>query len=347
MFFAGGPGRPIPIHDYVQESLADIDSPKQVRAGFAYATSDGLGELCAENGNDWRDDAESKWIIGLDHGLTSIDVLEELDNHPNTEVRVIFPGDGLTRETLNKRPRFHAKLLYLESGSTPDQEHLITTSANMTGSALGRLPTNFEVGLVKSRNSGLSDDEVDTFEDWWDLAWSESVQVTDELIEAYTVAKAAYQDENPGVSEYENTDTVEYASDADHLYLETLKMTAGSRNQLELNQECTRFFSDSGTLPNFVDITCGDFGPDECTLTTRTTDPPFGVEIGLLYLPTEFDYQYSVVHLEKAGIGDSGNPVFEMTIADSHDDVVDDWRNHAESRGGIGETRGGREYGYY
>lgn len=347
MFFAGGPGRPIPIYDYVEESLQDIDEPREVRAGFAYATEDGISDLCTANGDDWRDDVRSKWIIGLDQGITSVGALEDLNDRPDTEVRVIYPGDTLTRETLNRRPRFHAKILFLESDRTSGQEHLITTSANMTGSALGRLPTNYEVGLVKSRGSGLSDDEVETFEDWWELAWSESEPVTADLLDRYEEARSAYRDRNPDVSEYERAETVEYASDAEGLYAETLAMTAGSRNQLELPQDCTGFFSESGTLPANVDIQYGGRTYPDCSLGTRVTDPPFGVEICLLYLPTEFDYQYSVVHLEKVESGSPGNPVFEMTIADTDDDIVDEWRERARRDGVVDETAGGREYGYY
>lgn len=347
MFFAGGPGKPIPIHDYIRESLDEIDNPRRVRAGFAYATSDGISELCTLNDSDWRDQVQSEWIVGLDQGLTQPSALDNLYDQTNAEIRVIYPGDDLTIGALYRRPRFHAKLLFLESESAAEQEHLITTSANMTGSALGKMPTNYEVGLVKSRGSGLSDEEVENFEDWWDLAWSESTPLTPELIETYSEIRTEYQEENPDVGEYESSETVSYASDASNLWIETREMTGGSRNQVEFNEQLSGFFSDSGTLPGSVDIEFQGSAHTDRPLNTRTTDPPYGVSICLLYLPTGHDYQHQVIHLEKRDSSGSGHPVFELTVAEPGDDVVDEWRNQARNRGVLDKTSGGREYGYY
>ena len=39
MFFAGGPGQPVPLHDYIVELLQNIGDLQNVLAGFAYATN--------------------------------------------------------------------------------------------------------------------------------------------------------------------------------------------------------------------------------------------------------------------------------------------------------------------
>lgn len=347
MFFAGGPGRPIPLHDYIHDSLEDIDEPRRVRAGFAYATDDGIDQLCTDNGDDWRDAVSAKWIIGLDQGLTTPSAIENLDSQGDAEVRVLYPGNALTREALTRRPRFHAKLLFLESGQIQGQEHLITTSANMTGSALGSVPTNYEVGLVKSRDSGLSDAEVDEFETWWDLAWSESEPVTDDLIETYAELREEFRDDNPGVSEYEEPESVEYSSEGECMWIETREMTGGSRNQVEFNEELSAFFSDSGVLPGDVDIEFQGQLYSGRPLNTRTTDPPFGVSICLIYLPTGFDYTHKVVHFEKLPSDSATTPRVRLTVAEPGDMEVERWRARSRDAGVIGETAGGREYGYY
>lgn len=124
-------------------------------------------------------------------------------------------------------------------------------------------------------------------------------------------------------------------------------MTGGSRNQVEFNEELSGFFAESGTLPGSVDIKFQGATDRDRPLNTRTTDPPFGVSICLLYLPTGFDYTHKVIHLHRRSEDTSSGPVYELSVASTSDDEFEDLKANARERGMLGETVGGREYGDY
>jgi len=344
MFLTGGPGKPIELGDSIHEAVDDLPTPRHVRTGFAYVTKGGISALCEnEAGDDWRDRASTQWIIGVDQGITEPDALREISDHPDSEVRVLVPGGDLNRDALYRRPRFHAKVAMIESLAAGDA-HLVTTSANMTASALEDRPTNYEVGLVQSTNSGLTDEDVEAFDDWWDSAWERSQEVTEGFLTEYERIRGDYFDRNPDVPEYESSVTVNHASEADHLYIETWAMTGGSGNQIEFNTELSPFID---TRYGQITIILNGATHTDCSVSPRTTDPPFGQEITPLYLPTGNDYTHSVLHFEKLSSSPSGQPQYELTVADPGDDIIDEWRQRAERDGVKSQTGGGREYGYY
>lgn len=344
MLITGGPGRPIGLGEQIHEAIEDINSSKKVRAGFAYATEAGVSSLCEnDSGRDWRDEVRSKWIIGIDQGITEPDALRALDNHRNAEVRVLVPGGDITRQSLYVRPRFHAKVVFIQSEAT-GAAHLINSSANMTASALEDRPTNYEVGTIQSTGSGLTDADVQEFDEWWEHAWSRSQEVTGRLLTTYEDVRDDWFDSNPDIQEFESSESVNHASEAECLFIETRAMTGGSRNQIELSEELSPFIED-----RYGEITIEFDGVTHtgCSVSPRVTDPPFGMNITPVYLPTGYDYTYSYVHLEKLPFGAGEEPIYGLTVADPSDNIVDQWRERADTQGHRDQTGGGREYGYY
>lgn len=344
MFFTGGPGKPIELGDQIHSAIDDVSSPGEVRIGFAYATKSGISSLCVDDsGTDWRNKTASKWMIGLDQGITEPAALRELANHSDTDLRVLIPGGKLNRDALYRRPRFHAKVAMIESGSS-GESHLVTTSANMTASALEDKPTNYEIGMTQSTSTGLTNSDIDAFDEWWESAWSRSQQVTDSLLGEYDRIRDDYFGDNPDIREFESSTSVNHASEAKHLWIETKKMTGGSGNQVEFNTELSPFIaSEYGEITIIFNGTTYD----NCSVTPRVTDPPFGQEITPVYLPTGFDYTHSTIHLERLSDDPSGRPQYELTVADQSNDIVDEWRQKADRDGVRGQTGGGRDYGYY
>ncbi|MFC6838427.1 phospholipase D family protein [Halomarina ordinaria] len=348
MIFAGGPGKSLEAGEYVERAISDIASQSLVRAGFAYATETGLETfLRGETTNDWRDLTDSEWIVGLDQGITEPGALKNLQSHGNTEVRVYLPGDRLSVETLTGRPRFHAKTISIESFKHSSQRRLFITSANLTHAALGGTPSNYELGIAKSVADGLEPEEVKTFDTWWDSVWKNSKPVTDELIEQYSEIREEAHTQNPILGEYEASEHVRYASDAQCLWIETEKMTGGSRNQLEFNEELSRFFTRPSDDTNRIIIDFNGRVYDERPVNTRITDPPFGVRIRKLGLPTGFNYREKVIHLEKVLTDPGEKPRYRLTVRERGDKDVAEWKRLSEESGIVDETGGGRAYGYY
>jgi hypothetical protein len=133
---------------------------------------------------------------------------------------------------------------------------------------------------------------------------------------------------------------------ADNLWIETREMTGGARNQVEFSENLSPFFSYSGSLPEEIEIRFEGNLYTERPVSSRTTDPPYDVPICLVYLPTGFDYSHKFIHFEKIPT-DYFAPRIELKMASSGDDIIDRWRDSSRKSGVIGETNGGREYGYY
>jgi hypothetical protein len=231
----------------------------------------------------------------------------------------------------------------IESRSSEDAT-LVASSANMTASALEDRPTNYEIGMSQSTETGLTDADIGAFDEWWDSAWERSQQVTGGFLDEYENLRDDYFGSNPDIQEYESSVTVNHASEADHMWLETWEMTGGSGNQIELNTELSPFIdSEYGQIT----ITLNGATHTDCSVSHRTTDPPFGQEITPVYLPTGNDYTHSFLHFEKLLSDSSSQPRYELTVADPDDDVVDEWRQRSVGDGVKSQTGGGREYGYY
>ena len=344
MFVTGGPGKPIELGEKIHEAVEDTASLRKVRAGFAYATEGGISSLCEnDSGIDWRDEVRSKWIIGIDQGITEPDALRNLADRGDADVRVLVPSGELNRRALYRRPRFHAKVVFLQSEATGDA-FLVASSANMTASALEDIPTNYEVGTVQSTDTGLTDSDIDAFDEWWEYAWNQSRELTDEFLREYTNLREEWLNDNPEIHEFESSESVNHASEADCFYIETRAMTGGSRNQIELSEETSPFIEEER---GEITIIFGGTTHTGCSVSPRVTDPPFGMNITPVYLPTGHDYTDSYIHLEKLSFNSGQEPKYELTVADPGDEIVAEWSEKAATDGVRDHTGGGREYGYY
>jgi len=241
------------------------------------------------------------------------------------------------------RPRFHAKVVFIQSEAGEDA-YLVNSSANMTASALEDMPTNYEVGTIQSKDSGLTDSDIDTFDEWWMHAWNRSQELTDEFLIEYENLRDGWFENNPEIREFESSESVNHASEADCFYIETRAMTGGSRNQIELSEELSPFIEDRH---GEITIVLGGTTHTGCSVSPRVTDPPFGMNITPVYLPTGHDYTDSYVHLEKLPYDPGQEPRYELTVANPSDDIVDEWRERTATNGVMDHTGGGREYGYY
>jgi HKD family nuclease len=348
MIFAGGPGKSLSLGETVEDAVSSCSSPRLVRSGFAYITETGLETfLRGKSTDDWRELTESKWIVGLDQGITEPAALRELRSPDNAEARVYIPGGTLSKKALTSRPRFHAKTVSIESYQNPSQRHLLVSSSNLTRAALGGTPTNYELGLAKSVAEGLTPEEVKTFDKWWESIWEDTQPITDDLIEQYKGLRDEINEQNPALEKYESSELVEHASDGRCLWIETEEMTGGSRNQMEFSDELSGFFTRPSDDTDQVIIKFGGSVHDDRPLNIRTTDPPYGVQICKLGLPTGYNYRNKVVHLQKVLANPSEKPKYKLSVRNKSHTDVDEWKQLSRNNGVLGETGGGREFGYY
>src|SRR5947199_304718 len=112
MLQLGLPRKPIKIADLVDGALREAKPPRRVMAGFAYASVAGVSAVSiSSTGNDWRENAETQWLVSIDQGRTEPAGLEALLGSPNSELRLFLPRSRLDMSALFSLPRFHAKVL--------------------------------------------------------------------------------------------------------------------------------------------------------------------------------------------------------------------------------------------
>ncbi len=121
------------------QRTAILSSPHCVTGFFAYATAKGvelLAETLARSVPDW-DSVRKRWIVAIDFGHTDPDAIRILRRLRNSQVRIPFAQEVLSRRL---RPVFavHGKTLILHRNRRIDRAAggIVVSSANMTFSGL-------------------------------------------------------------------------------------------------------------------------------------------------------------------------------------------------------------------
>ena len=165
------------------------------------------------------------------------------------------------------------------------------------------------------------------------------------LIDAYSDLRKRMQRRNPDL-EMETELRVESPAEATSFWMETRKITGGAGNQIELGVETSAFFGHPHPSRTIIIRYKGKVYADR-SHGLRVTDPPFGVDIALVYLPPGEDYRQKVVNFHRLSHAPDGRGRYDLVVRNpSHQDVAR-WRQSAIRRGSSGQTRGGREWGYY
>lgn len=327
--------------------VSQYDSPVGVGVTSPYVTSDGFQEFIS---TDWIEESESQWLIGLNQGITTPSVLRDLQSHSNATLRVFLPRNELTDESLKREPHLHAKVAGVGSKSSHDQQSLIISSANITGSAMGATPSNYELGVCQSYPDSLSAEAIEQFCDWWKEVWSHGVDVDENLIDSYENIRSDISKE---VTE-ESQDYAELegnANEAKYMWTDTGSMQGQNRYLLEIKEELADFFYEK----------CRGTG----RLTIEHRDEKYDRKIKFdeghytpqwrVYLPTDFSahneeyYRYKSAFFEKRR-DEYGDRYYHLEIRDTSHTDVDMWEERSDEYGVQSETDApvnSRRYGYW
>lgn len=335
----------------IQETVNLYEQPVRVGVSSPYVTPDGLQRFSSDSsGNDWTEVCESQWVIGINQGITSPEVLRELHSNPNATVRVFLPREKITNEALRKDPHLHAKVTGIGSKSNQDQQSLIVSSANITGSAMGETPRNYELGIHQSYPDSLTQDDIQQFRAWWEKIWSQSVQVNENLIDSYEEVRNDISKEI--VEDPKDSGEIKGGvNEAKYMWTDTGAMQGEKRYLLEIK----------GELAEFFDEKCNTVGVMKIEHNGRMYDRKIKFDEGhyspqwRVYLPTDFSahdesyYRYKSAFFEKMR-DENGNRYYRLEVREMDHSDVDTWMRKSGESGTQKETDAGqnsRRYGYW
>ena len=223
------------------ESVRDTDA--LVRAGFAYATLGGVQQFISHVDaiGNWEG-IRKEFMIGIHHAITEPSALENLRRITHSQVRVYVPGRRLGATALVAKPVFHPKVLAISTEDGGNLRMVQTGSTNMTSSAIGCRPQNYEFSLAILAESDASLDQNSRFDTWWLSLWAESRRVDRRFIRNYAELRKRVLDQNPILrSEVEAPPGI---GDVESFFCEVGAGSGppGSRHQIEFPEALARFF---------------------------------------------------------------------------------------------------------
>lgn len=344
----GKPGAPLGLGRVLSHAYARAGAASVVRFGFAYVSYSGLDTLLSELSDtpNWRD-SRKEWIVGLHHGITEPNALERICRLPNCSVRVFAGANRLSMAGLTVGQLFHAKLVWLTSGSIRRRPIcVVASSANMTGAALGHEARNYEAGLALF-GSAVSGAHLVGLEKWWDEARRASLSATHAVLDQYAELRSRFLQRNPDSLAGIDPPSLSQLQSSKTLWIEAGAMSGGSRNQVEFNRELAAFFGQVEHGTKLLRIRANGKEWDDRPLAHKVTT--FGVHIWRLSLPTVsgggFEYPGKVIRIDKATDGEG--EYFEVSVAQPNDRGPARWRTRANRHGYVGVTSGHRSFGFF
>lgn len=355
----GTPDSPIPIGPSILDHLRADRSDLNLRLAFAYASRSGLNTLLSSAGasEEVLRGVASEWIVGIDRGITEPRVLENILDLPSARLRIFCPSGNLAQAALTARPRLHAKVIALSSRNNSLMT-LASSSANLTGAALGPQTLNYEVGFCATERDSISTLESDAFNEWWTEIRNNSIPATKAIINNYAKLRGEFLRRSPDLTINLDPPLAEDIAGAKFLWIHTGAMmgspqTPEYHHQIEFAQDLARFFrAPRRNIEVLIQI--GNNAPISRPLTFRGTRLGQFVEIWRLGLPTLLMggtvYRHRVVRFER--IEDDGTIIYLLEVDDLDSPRARRWRREANRRGYIGRTGlpgapHGREYGFY
>jgi hypothetical protein len=343
------PNTPHHLFSAFTETLETIRvSNTLVRAGFAYATLGGVQRFLSdgESVSQWGQIKKS-FLIGLHHAITEPSALETLRSIPNTQVRVFIPGGRLRLEAFYARTVFHPKILAVSSVDGDNIRLLQAGSANLTASAIGHQPQNYEFSIAIQAETPGSLDRERLFDGWWSHLWRQSRPVDRDLIQRYAALRKRVLDHNP-ILRFA-TEAPPSIREAEHFFAE---VGAGSgppgwRHQIEFPESLVRFFGAVQRRRRDVTLKRREITWSGRPLSYKRTT--FGVEIWRLGMPTQHTGGDPIAGRAIQFTRTPEDGAFEFVVVDVDAPEFREWVRLANLSGHLGATigQGSRQYGFY
>jgi hypothetical protein len=341
-FVTGSPGQPFDVSSEVAEALGGPPGDRGAQFAFAYASMEGVNAVLAPfKSSIGHGSTTYKWIIGVHGGISEPRALTYLSQMERSSVRIFTGTKRLRAESLTTDPRLHAKVISV-ANTQGQYGLLLASSANATGAAMGDHPRNWEAGIAAT--STISGVTTDALRDWWARLWRNSLPATAELVGQYAALREAYVARNPdSLAELEPPIGLD-AAKATTLWIESGKMSGGSRNQVEFSTELASFFVSPPTNKS-VQLTIRHKGGvwDDRPLSPKTTT--LGVEIFRLSLPSSSnggpEYPGKIIRFDRL----PGVRRFRLDVAEMGSTKASRWGKLTHEMGLVHQTGGGRMFG--
>lgn len=318
------------------------ENPRLLLAGFAYATAKGAETLVHSLDCDSWKQIDKRFVIGIHQGITEPEALRILQSQDKLSLRVFVPGWKLTIAALFSTPLYHPKVMLFRQGGGPKEELFVVSSANLTGSAIGASPKNFECGQITSLGQRSSIGKE--FSSWWTKIWDQSRKVDETFINNYTHTRLQSFQKNPDLLRLvEHPDNISTAS---ALWIEVGKASGIERHQVEFPFWLASFFGQPEKKR--IDLTLVNKKKSWTGRPLTYKQTTFGVDIWRLGMPTVTmggePIQDRVIRFKRTPQAHR----FEFAIADLDSSQSKKWLREASSFGHLGRTGGShsRRCGY-
>lgn len=335
------------------ESFADAlsagsASNSLVKAGYAYATWGGVDRFTSlfKSSVNWQE-IPKQFLIGIHHGITEPSALELLRALNRSELRIFVPGGRLTADALISTPLFHPKVTAITDARSKRVKFLQAGSANLTSSAAGKRPKNYEIAIALQNERGSGPIPSGEFLSWWSEIWSQSRIADKALIARYAALRLDLLRRSPilrhSVGPPSNIGSAQYFF---------AEVGAGSgppgfRHQVEFPESLTVFFGKPRRYRRSLTLRSRGASWVDRPLSYKETT--FGVEIWRLGMPTQNAGGDPIAHRAIRFGRTDDRDTFDFEVVDVGSAEFDEWTRSANAIGHLGTTHGhaGRQYGFY
>lgn len=332
----------------------DQTQPRQICAAVAYATNSGVAALDAALSDlqGWQE-AEKRWLVGIDYCRSDPPALAHLDKLPYSNVR-IFDGEFVSkRKGCVPRNSYHPKA-YLLIGS--NQSIAVVGSGNLS-----------RTGLLQGIEAGVSISEtkpvaIQDIQHWFKNNWQTATSFK-KIEEKYGKQHGSLENRRHPMA-FEDDAVPESASRAHqlspselrklrvcrHLWIEAGNITRNRGpnlpgNQLMMKRNSRVFFGfeasdlEQDTLVGYATIQFGDNAQKPCSLRFSNNS------MDVLTLPVPgsegpVEYDNQTLHFEQTGVR-----TFGLSIGSRAD--ARRWQSRSETIDGKLKMKGGRRWGVY
>lgn len=337
-------------HELFHAFISALDEPSsqggEVRGAFAYATLAGVRRFIdlVSSASGWSS-AKKRMLVGVHNAITEPAALRELRSVERAEVRTFVPGRKLTQRAFAMPPVFHPKVLALVT-----DRGLIAIQAgspNLTDSAIGESPSNYELALSTLSAGASSLDTQGKFDNWWTKLWAASRVVDNRFIQQYAHLRQQLLDANPILRAM--IEVPETIRDARHFFLEVGAASGppDRRHQVEFPKSLAAFFGEASYMRRDLRLRHHEQEWNSRPLSYKQTT--FGVDIWRLGMPTPTKGGPSIPERAIRFTRTEDPDTFDFDVADVSSLEFQTWKESANLYGHQGATQGqrARTYGFY
>jgi hypothetical protein len=319
-----------------------------ITGGFAYATLGGVQQFIAhvERNANWHPIAK-RIVIGIHHGITEPSALELLRAMPKSAIRIYIPGNRLTTDALVAKPLFHPKVIALSNMNLTALKFLQAGSANLTWSAIGKTPRNYEMTVAIEADSGAALKSSEAYGKWWSGIWAQSQVVDEAIIRRYADIRLRILERNPILRQ--STEPPANIGIAEYFFLEVGAASGppGQRHQVEFPESLVEFFGKPLRRRRNLTLATGTLTWSGRPLSYKITT--YGVDIWRLGMPTQTTGGAPIANQVIRFRRTTKREQFDFEIVAPDSPAFTKWQRDANTLGHLGATHGQRPriYGFY